>query len=195
MRPVLCYGEDRRFFKTSQSLDRITTLTYVIMDIFLSLFLLLNAIIIFANLEYTRFRDYLILECNTRLRFQLIGMKTSQIVHCYFVYMVNCTLYRLVRWTKNITNCTHLFCLYGWLYTIQFSMINKKTSQIVHIYFVYLVNCTLYSLVRLTRKNHKLYTFRWFSSTYFYFWSRFLLIHSPFLPPSFFRREEKRGKE
>ena len=38
MRPVLCYGENLRFFKTSQSFDQITTLTYVLMDNFLSLF-------------------------------------------------------------------------------------------------------------------------------------------------------------
>ena len=37
--PVLCYGEVLRFFKTLQYFDKITTLTYVIMDNFLSLFL------------------------------------------------------------------------------------------------------------------------------------------------------------
>ena len=40
MRPVLCYGEILRFFKTSQFFDQITTLTYVLMDNFLSLFIL-----------------------------------------------------------------------------------------------------------------------------------------------------------
>ena len=39
MRPVLFYGEVLRFFKTSQSFDQITTLTYILMENFLSLFL------------------------------------------------------------------------------------------------------------------------------------------------------------
>ena len=39
MRPVLCYGGVLRFFKTLQSFDQITTLTYVLIDNFLSLFL------------------------------------------------------------------------------------------------------------------------------------------------------------
>ena len=34
MRPVLFYEEVLRFFKTSQSFDQITTLTYVIIDNF-----------------------------------------------------------------------------------------------------------------------------------------------------------------
>jgi hypothetical protein len=38
IRPVSCSGEVLRFFKTSQSFDQITTLTYVLMDNFLSLF-------------------------------------------------------------------------------------------------------------------------------------------------------------
>ena len=39
MRPILGYGEVLRFFKKSQSFDQITTLTYVLMDNFLSLFI------------------------------------------------------------------------------------------------------------------------------------------------------------
>ena len=42
MRPVLCYGEVLRFFKTSQSFDQITTLTYVLMDNFLSFFYIIE---------------------------------------------------------------------------------------------------------------------------------------------------------
>ena len=38
IRPVLCYREVLRFFKMSQSFDQIPTLTYVLMDNFLSLF-------------------------------------------------------------------------------------------------------------------------------------------------------------
>ena len=38
MRPVLCFREVLQFFKTSQSFDQITTLTYILMDNFLSLF-------------------------------------------------------------------------------------------------------------------------------------------------------------
>ena len=39
MRPVLCYWEVVRFFKTFQSFDQITTLTYVLMDSFCPCFL------------------------------------------------------------------------------------------------------------------------------------------------------------
>ena len=38
MRPVLCYVEVLWFFKASQSFDQNTTMTYVLMDNFLSLF-------------------------------------------------------------------------------------------------------------------------------------------------------------
>ena len=43
-RKFLCYGKILRFFKTSQSFDQITTLTYFLMDNFLSLFKLAHII-------------------------------------------------------------------------------------------------------------------------------------------------------
>ena len=49
MRPVLWYWEVLRFFNTLQSFDQITTLTYLLMDNFLSLFLLYTKLLGVTN--------------------------------------------------------------------------------------------------------------------------------------------------
>ena len=81
MRPVLCYGEGFQFFKTSNLFDQNTTMTYVLMDNFLSFFLFGNlmlsirkkpqihteiyfAFFFIKSLTYNNF-NYLVGECDT----------------------------------------------------------------------------------------------------------------------------------